>query len=133
MIGDSNSVRHAIDNARALIDAMAAHGWREVHFRSGDTEIFVAHEGGGPNSMRIRTSQGGTVNTVVSAPHVGTIVECVALGTVVAQGACVAMLRVLDTRVEVSAPVSGRVAAIHGEVGTLVGFGAPIMALAQVD
>jgi acetyl-CoA carboxylase biotin carboxyl carrier protein len=132
-----NSLQSAIDDARALLDTLLSSDWQDIHVVSGETEIFIAREGGRPNPMRRASTVAAPAlvaeatgqDDVVTAPHVATIVEVLAIGTQVESGARVATIRVLDTEETVSAPHAGIVTAIHAETGVLVEFKAPILSL----
>lgn len=135
MMGTRTSLQQAIDDARALIDALTARDWQEVHVVSGDTEIFIAKNGGSINPMRALENCKALPladelgPTIVKAPHVGTIVHVAAVGAVVANGEVVARLRVLDTVEDIVTPILGQIALVHAKVGALVEFDAPIIAL----
>jgi len=136
----------AINDARALLQTLMASDWREVHVRSGGTEIFIARDGGGSNPMRepapvapaaptaspAGAGQAGTgSDTVVTAPHVATVVETLPIGTTVTVGQTVATLRVLDDTETVEAPVAGTITAVSAAVGDLLDFKVPILSIAQ--
>jgi biotin carboxyl carrier protein len=138
MTGTRTPLQQAIDDARALIDVLTAQGWQEVHVVSGETEIFIAKDGGSINPMRVlETSRALPLadalgQTIVKATHVGTIVYVAAMDAVVANGQVVARFRVLDAVEDILAPVSGQIALVHAKVGALVEFDAPIIALSSV-
>ena len=127
------SIKAAIDDARALLDALLASDWRDIHVETGGTEIFIAREGGGANPMRASPEPAGEVSRkdkttlTVTAPHVATLVSVAAIGSVVTQGDTVATIVVLDEQEAVPAPVSGRVATVHVEEGALIEFKTPIL------
>lgn len=131
MTTDSNKA--AINDARALLDALLANDWCDVHVSTGGTEIFIARERGRVNPMPAtaascaRDSGEGETISAVSAPHVATLVSVVPVGSVVAQGEIVARIAVLDEEEGLPAPVSGRVAMVHVEVGVLLEFKMPIL------
>jgi acetyl-CoA carboxylase biotin carboxyl carrier protein len=139
MTGTRTPLQQAIDDARALIDVLTARDWQEVHVVSGETEIFIAKNGGSINPMRAHETckalplADDLGQTIVKAPHVGTIVYVAATGAVVANGQVVARLRVLDTVEDIVTPGSGRIAVTHAKVGTLVEFDAPIIAIRAVQ
>lgn len=134
-----NTLQSAIDDARALLDTLLASDWQDAHVVSGTTEIFIARDGGRPNPMRqavtapVATSSAPEERQepgqAVTAPHVATVVNVVAIGTLVESGARVATIRVLDTEEVVVAPHAGTVTAIHADAGTLVEFKTPILSL----
>lgn len=138
MTTDADPVAQAINDARALLDTLLASGWGEVHVVSGDTEIFIARQRGAPNPMRAAPPEAGSGATVppaperlVSAPHVATLVDALPLGTVVAVGDAIATLRVLEDREIVEAPVAGTIVRIDATIGSLLDYGAPLLAIGE--
>lgn len=125
----------AIDDARALLDALLASDWRDLHVTSGGTEIFIARPGGGANPMRASAepvesavSEAGT--TAITAPHVATLVSTAQIGANLSQGEIAATIEVLGEEETVLAPVAGRVAMVHVEPGALLEFKMPILEIA---
>ncbi len=128
----------AIDNARALLDALLAGNWQEIHVVSGGTEIFIARAGGSANPMREQRAELASVAiappaTRITAPHIGTVVEVSAPGTQLLTGEPIAKLQVLDTRHDVPVPLDGIVTMVDVSVSDLVEFGARIGAVAPVQ
>lgn len=126
----------AIDDARLLIDAMRASNWRELQVVVDGTELFIARDGGRPDPMRGSVAPAGTGygtphETVIRAPHVGTIVDTVRQGTQLKAGQTVATIRVLGDLALITTSAAGRVIAFHATTDALVEFGAPIATLAQ--
>lgn len=126
----------AINDARALLDALLASDWRDLHVTSGGTEIFIARAGGGANPMRASAEpvvsavkEAGTTSTVM-APHVATLVSVAQIGADLTQGDIAATIEVLGEEETVLAPVSGRVAMVHVEQGGLLEFKMPILEIA---
>jgi len=123
----------AINDARALLDALLASDWGDVHVTSGGTEIFIARAAGGANPMRtssepaVEALRGGGTTSTVTAPHVATLVSVVPIGSNVTQGERVATIEVLNEEEMVLAPVSGRVSVVHAEQGRLLEFKTPIL------
>ena len=146
MIKMTDPTAAAINDARALLQTLMASDWREVHVRSGEAEIFIARDGGGPNPMRepaptasaaptagpvSLTEARAVSDTVVTAPHVATLMEALPAGSVVSAGQTVASLRVLDETETIAAPVSGIIVRLSAAVGDLVDFKAPILSIAM--
>lgn len=146
MTSKTDPADQAINDARALLQTLMASDWREVHVRSGEAEIFIAREGGGANPMREPAPTASTAqtavavslaevkevsDTVVTAPHVATLMEALSAGSVVSAGQTVASLRVLDETQTVAAPVSGIIVRLSAAVGDLLDFKAPILSIAQ--
>lgn len=125
----------AVDDARALLDALLSSGWKDLHVLSGGTEIFIAREGGRPNPMREASvfvpvpAAEPPQEQLVTAPHVGTVVDVRALGTMIAAGDPVATIRVLEQEETITAQAAGAVIAIHAAIGALVEYKTPVLSL----
>lgn len=140
MIGKRDPAQVAIDDARALLQALMIHGWREIHVRTGDTKIFIAQENGAANPMRngsastlVGVSSPAAANEqviVVTAPHVATLESVVAVGTRLAVGESIATLRVLDDLHPLAATVAGTVVRVDAAQGQLLDYKAAILAIA---
>jgi biotin carboxyl carrier protein len=130
----------AIDDARALMDALLGADWREIHVVSGETELFIARDDGGPNPMRAVPAQpvdeapearaAGTEHAV-KAPHVATFVSALPEGSWVGQGEPLARLSVLDEEEDLAAPVSGHVGISSFASGDLIEFGDVIVTIEE--
>lgn len=136
MTAETDPSLEAITDARALLDALLANDWREVHTRSGGVEIFIARDGGAPNPMREAVSPPPShvargPEQVVAAPHVATLDEVLPVGSAVTAGQTVATLRVLDERHPVAAPVAGTITRLDVAAGDLLDYKAPILSIAQ--
>lgn len=147
---ESDPATQAINDARALLDTLLASGWQELHVVSGDTEIFLARQGGGANPMRVapapvsvqapvptQAAPGAVAiapaaETVVTAPHVATLVDALAPGEAVKAGQTIATLRVLDETETVEAPVAGTIVRVEAAAGDLLDYGAPLLCIAEV-
>lgn len=138
----------AINDTRALLDALSANGLRETHVRSDEIEIFIARDGGGSNPMRLvpaptadTTPQPGpeiapTVvargpDIVMTAPHVATLEDVLAVGAVVVMGQKIGSLRVLDELLPIEAAVAGTITGLTATPGVLLDYKAPILTIAQ--
>jgi biotin carboxyl carrier protein len=127
----------AIDDARALLDALVTSDWQDMHVVAGETEIFIAKTTGRANPMREAPSSivpeviASTETHDVRAPHVATFVGAVAIGSRVAVGDRVATLRVLDQEQELLADVAGTIAAHPVAAGALIEFGASVVTLGK--
>jgi len=132
----------AIDDARALLGALLASDWQELHVVSGETEIFIARSGGGINPMREASPPVGeepspqlpvtgpeTPETVVTAPHVATLVDLAEVGAMVNVGQKVATLRVLDEVQDAVAPVAGRIVRHYVRPGALIEYGKRLLSI----
>ncbi|EIZ77813.1 acetyl-CoA carboxylase, biotin carboxyl carrier protein [Novosphingobium sp. Rr 2-17] len=143
MTGSQDTATQAINDARALLDTLVANGWHEMHVVSGDTEIFLAAQGGGRNPMRdVMVSATAATpapenvavpsrEVEVKAPHVATLVSLVAVDTMVMAGQRVATIRVLDDEMELPAEVSGTVARVNAAAGDLLDYATPIAVIAE--
>ncbi len=141
MTDKTDTTRAAIQDARALLETMLAADWQEVHVVSGGTEIFLARPQGRANPMRVApvaapvaavaapVAQGKDV--LVKAPHVATLVSCAAAGQSVAAGETIAVLRVLDEEIALSAARAGTVVGADAAAGALVEFDTPILTLRE--
>uniref|UniRef100_UPI0035C9C376 hypothetical protein n=1 Tax=uncultured Sphingomonas sp. TaxID=158754 RepID=UPI0035C9C376 len=131
MTGDK-SLAAAINDARALLDALLANNWHDAHVATAETEIFIAQSVGRANPMRITSAHSGSVppvaavEVVVKAPHVSTIVSIVAIGTMLEAGSSIARLRVLDEEHELLTERAGIVCATYVAPGDLVEFGVSV-------
>ncbi len=142
MTARKDPVVQAIDDARALLDTLLANDWQELHVVSGDTEIFLARNGGGANPMRAAPpaapvavppppSPAPASERSVTAPHVATLVDALPVGTRVAAGDRVATLHVLDDREDVAAPVAGTILRVDATPGALLDYGASLLVIAE--
>jgi biotin carboxyl carrier protein len=138
MTAEKDPVIAAVDDARALLDTLLTSGWRQLHVASGDTEIFLAHDGGAANPMRLVTpapvvatpaAQAG-LETVVPVPHVATLEQALAVGTQVIAGQAVATVRVLDEQQDIIAPTSGTIVRVDATPGALLEYGATLLSIA---
>lgn len=132
------SVAAVIDDARALMDALLANDWSEVHVTGNDFEIFIAREGGGANPM-LDPDLGDGQNEAVaagpartlSAPHVATVEWVAAVGVRLEVGQTVVRLSVLDEVSELPAVAGCTVVRVHAVPGQMVEFGAPLVDVAE--
>lgn len=137
-------VVRAINDARALLDALSTNDWRETHVKSGQVEVFIARNDGGHNPMRLVPEP--TVDTpstvadapgargpdiVVTAPHVATLEDVLAIGEVVVVGQTIGSLRVLDELLPIEAAVAGTITGLAATPGVLLDYKAPILTIAQ--
>lgn len=135
MVADPMAI--AVDDARALLDAMLASDWDNVHVVAGETEIFIAKSPGRPNPLfaggktvdPTAPDQRATAREAVPSPHVATVVDVVPVGTPVAAGDRLAVLRVLDDEQDLTAAVAGTVCECPAVPGTLLDYGAPVVVL----
>lgn len=131
MMTIDDNTRRAIDNARALLDALLANGWREVVVKGHDGDYFLTRESGvanpllaeaPPHSAQADLAGSPVTMITIHAPHVATVAWLVAPGSTLASGAVVARLAVLDEEIDVLAEAGGTVAGCHAKVGDLVEY-----------
>lgn len=137
MIALRDPAEAAIDDARALIDALLEHGWHELHVANGETEIFIARDGGRANPMRAGSSVQADEPAAaaaqlesVAAPHVATVAWLAQVGAPIAFGDLIARIEVLGDSEDVLAPSAGQVAEVIAEVGGLVEYGDILLRIA---
>ena len=104
---------------------------------SGETEIFIARDGGRSNPMRAESSaplqesaEPATRLEAVAAPHVATVAWLAQAGALVAAGDIVARIEVLEESEDVPAPVPGQVAEAVAQIGALVEYGETLLRIA---
>lgn len=135
MSKQTDPVTAAIDDARALMDALLEHGWKQVHVASEGLEIFIAREDGGPNPMLEPAVPARDVEVgpefTIEAPHVGTFDWAVTAGQLVSIGEVVAKLSLLDEAVEILSDCSGVVRSVLAKAGDLVEFGQQLVIIEE--
>lgn len=129
------NAHRAINNARALLEAMVAGGWEQVCITGPEGDYFLARDAGTANPL-LSPGEAPVQPVVestplaVSAPHVGTVTWLTPVGQTVAEGAVVARLAVLDEEIEVLAASAGTVADHCVKIDDLAQFGTPLLVLA---
>lgn len=138
MTEQKDPVAAAIDDARALMDALIANDWSEIHVTGDDFAIFIAKEDGGSNPMLALAEVDEPADLApvhpaktISAPHVATLDWIAAVGDLLEPGQVVARLSVLDEPSEITAPRSGTILRVHASPGDLVEFGTPLVDLVE--
>jgi biotin carboxyl carrier protein len=131
----SEEAQRAINNARALLDAMLAGGWQQVCITGNEGDYFIARDRGIANPLLVAgetpaapVPQGPA--KAIMAPHVGTVAWLVPVGHAVAAGDVIVRLMVLDEQVDVVAASAGKIAEHHVRIDELAQFGTPLLALA---
>lgn len=142
MIEIDDNARRAIDNVRALLDAMLASGWEQACVTGKDGDYFLARQPGTPNPLLAAPEEAALAQPAVApipaecasltvcAPHVGTVAWLAPIGAVLAEGAAAARLAVLDDQVDVPSPKAGTVTAQSAQIGDLAEFSTPLVLLA---
>lgn len=117
-----------ITDIRALLIAFEKCGYSALTLEMGDTAVhFARGDGAGspflapaaiappPAAEPIAEAAASAVKVpgaAVTAPHIGTFVSALPVGTQVAVGDIVATIRVLDETVAIAAPCHGTVASV---------------------
>jgi biotin carboxyl carrier protein len=122
----------SLNDARALLDTLVSQGWQSAVVRVGESEFLLSRdallERGLPAEDAAEAPGAGPAAApaqlqTISAPHVGTLAEIAAVGSMVTKGEMVAVLAVLGERFEISASASGQVLGHKAELGALVEYG----------
>lgn len=130
----------AIDDLRALMTALTASDWRELHLADGETEIYIAREGSHGNPMVGLGTDGDAVDhgpppgplQDLCALHVCTIAALHAqLGDYVEENAEVVSISVLDEITALVAPCGGVIVDLCVSPGELAEFGTVILRIAE--
>ena len=130
MSGGAGSIA-SLNDARALLDTLVSQGWQSAVVRVGDSEFLLSRDAllerdiptDAVGEAAVAPLAASPQLQTVSAPHIGTLVEIAAVGSVITKGGLVAVLAVLGERVEIFAPESGRVLGHKVEPGALVEYG----------
>lgn len=130
----------AIDDARALMDALLANDWAQVHVAGDDFAIFIARADGGANPLLAATEPEAPVAAAtaapvrtMTAPHVATLDWIAAVGDQIDPGQMLARLSVLDEPTELAAQGGGTVVRVYAVPGALVEYGAPLLDVAEAS
>lgn len=131
---DHESLRRAINDARALLETMTRNELARLHVSSGGVEIFMSrHKESSPLSIVAEeptaSPQRSFVEHRVTAPHVATLVRSPAIGTRVNAGASVATIAVLDEAQDLISPVTGRVSLLEAAEGDLIEYGQTVLVI----
>lgn len=133
----------AIDDARALLEALLSSGSQQIHLASGGTEIYIARMGAAPSPMRARAAVAPVAEATpapqaaagpevaIKAPHVATLVQVLGVGAQVSAGQAVATVHVLDEPEDIVSPVAGTVAGIGAAVGDLLDYGTVVLTVRE--
>lgn len=121
-----------LGDARALLDTFVSQGWQSVFVRVDDREFLFSRDALLERALPVVAACAALATAqvavpvqmqVVLAPHVATLLEIAAVGSMVAKGGQVAVLSVLEERVEIFASESGQVLGHKAEPGALVEYG----------
>ncbi|NKJ40633.1 hypothetical protein [Novosphingobium sp. SG720] len=140
MIALDDNARRTITNARALLDAMLASGWQQVCLQSEEGDFFLARLPGAPNPLLAPAPVAAPAAPppppavsaqaiTVSAPHVGTVAWLLPVGSQAGKGDAVARLAVLDTLVDVPAPLAGVVVSHGSAANELAEYGTILLGM----
>jgi acetyl-CoA carboxylase biotin carboxyl carrier protein len=117
---------------RALLRTFLKSEWKSCHVVTDRLTLFASRD----SAIRARdvgaansSAPAPAVTSELTAPHLGTLVSLVAVGTSVAAGETYGALQVLDEERALIATTAGIVAGHHEEAGALVECGQPLLAL----
>lgn len=137
MSGRAGSIA-VLNDVRALLATFLSHGWQSAVVRVGDSEFLLSHDALLEQALSLVAASESPAAVplaapvqlqTVSAPHVATLVEIAAVGSIVAKGGQVVVLSVLGERVEISASASGQVKGHKAQPGALVEYGQVLVEL----
>lgn len=133
----TTEAEQAIQDARALLDALVSSGGGEVHVTVGGTEIYISRTSGmaspmlAPARVPAEAAQATRAAVAVPAPHVATLLTIVSAGARVREGDEVARLGLLDEEIAVLAPCDGAVTEVEATPGQLLEYGVTILSVAK--
>ena len=131
MTGRAGSVA-SLNDVRALMDTFVSQGWRSVVIRVDDCEFLFSRDTLLERALPVAATSGTLAAAPVAAnvnlqsvlaPHVATLIEIAAVGSKVTKGGQVAVLSVLEERVEIFATASGHILEHKAKLGALVEYG----------
>jgi len=118
------------NEALAFVQLFARGSWTSCHVRTGQLEIFVFRDPGHDNPMVApRPAPMEVAGELLTAPHVGTLIELAPIGSCIEQGGCYAALSLLDTRIDLVTDHAGTIADHLQPLGALVEFDQPLVRL----
>lgn len=118
-----------VNNARVLLERLEKSTWSELLVRTAQGTIFIAKSGGGANPMREAAESGE--QTVISAPHLGSVISVAAVGSEVLEGGEVCRLSVLGETVGVPTSAAGIIEKTFVSEGMLVEFETPLVVISS--
>ena len=121
----------AFQDAAALFDLFVRSDWSSIHVADGTIELFASRTAGQRNPMlgEAAADEPTPETGTLTAPHVGTLAELVAVGSAVAEGARYGTIEILGERSDLVATQSGRVLRHIGRAGDLVEYDQPLVAI----
>ena len=131
MTGRAGSAQ-SLSDVRALMDTFVSQGWQSAVIRVGDSEFLFSRDALLERALPVAAdhpalaAEPGAAPTKLQsivAPHVATLMEIAEVGSLVTKGEVVAVLSVLEERVEIFATASGGVLGHKAEPGALVEYG----------
>ncbi len=113
-----------LDEAAAFFDLFLKSDWASCHVRGEAVEIFVAREPGHANPMLgiVEAAAAHVDETMLTAPHLGTLVELAAIGTPIAPGERYGVIELLGESIDLIADRAGTIGRHVGRAGALVEF-----------
>jgi biotin carboxyl carrier protein len=124
-----------INNARALLRDFLRSDWKSCHLTTDDLELFFSRDPAiraphATSPVAQATTVEAQVIATLTAPHLGTLVDLVSPGVVLAPGDRYGRIAVLDAERDLIADVGGTVLHHRFAAGDLVEFGQAIATLA---
>ena len=117
--------RTPLDEAVAFFDLFLNSEWASCHARGGAIELFVARDAGHPNPMLGFADDEiavATDETMLTAPHLGTLVDLAAVGSRVTAGERYGTIELLGEPIELIADCDGTIGRHIGRSGALVQY-----------
>ena len=113
-----------LDEAAAFFAVFLQSDWASCHVRNGVIEMFVARTAGHPNPMLDAEGEDTTVRdeTMLIAPHLGTLVELAAVGSRVTAGGRYGVIELLGEPIDLVADRDGTVGQHVGRPGAFVQY-----------
>jgi biotin carboxyl carrier protein len=124
-----------INNARALLRDFLRSDWKSCHLTTDDLEVFFSRDPAiraphATSSLAQTATVEAQVIATLTAPHLGTLVDLVPPGVVLAPGDRYGRIAVLDAERALIAEAGGTVMQHRFAAGDLVEFGQAIVTLA---
>jgi biotin carboxyl carrier protein len=119
-----SALQTPLNEAAAFFDFFLQSDWASCHVRNGAIEMFVARTAGHPNPMLDAGGEDTAVSeeTMLIAPHLGTLVELVAVGSRVTAGERYGVIELLGEPIDLVADHDGTVVRHISRPGSLVQY-----------
>ena len=119
-----------LHEVRALLRAFGQSDLKSLHVVKPDMEVFFTRDATIRPDARPQSPEPAAPGVELLAPHLGTLVQLAAAGTLVAAGDVYGKLAVLDELRDLAAAHAGVIAGHCRALGDLVEFGQPVALLA---